>query len=55
MKDPSTLSGALSRAKAATVEGRPYLLDIHIKREGIGAVSEWYPPYSIAGQRTRKV
>ena len=55
VKDPSTLSGALSRAKAATVEGRPYLLDIHIKREGIGAVSEWYPPYSIAGQRTRKV
>ena len=54
-RSPSTLSGALSRAKAATVEGRPYLLDIHIKREGLGAVSEWYPPYSIAGQRTRKV
>ena len=49
------LTGALSRAKAATVEGRPYLLDIHIKREGLGAVSDWYPPYSIADQRTRKV
>ena len=55
VKEPSALTGALSRAKAATVEGRPYLLDIHIKREGLGAVSDWYPPYSIAGQRTRKV
>lgn len=55
VKEPSALSGALSRAKAATVEGRPYLLDIHIRREGLGAVSDWYPPYSIAGQRTRKV
>ena len=40
------------RAKAATVEGRPYLLDIHIKREGLGAVSQWYPPYSIADTAT---
>ncbi len=55
VKEPSTLSGALARAKAATVEGRPYLLDIHIKREGLGAVSDWYPPYSIAGLRTRKM
>jgi hypothetical protein len=37
------------------VEGRPYLLDIHIKREGLGAVSEWHPPYSLADLRTRKV
>ena len=44
-----------ARAKTATVEGRPYLLDIHIKREGIGAVSEWHPAYSLADQRTRKV
>jgi thiamine pyrophosphate-dependent acetolactate synthase large subunit-like protein len=55
VKDPAALSGALSRAKTATIEGRPYLLDIHIKREGLGAVSNWYPPFSIAGQRTRKV
>jgi hypothetical protein len=46
---------ALARAKAATVEGRPYLLDIHIKREGLGAMSEWHPPYSVADQRSRKV
>jgi thiamine pyrophosphate-dependent acetolactate synthase large subunit-like protein len=55
VKDPAALSDALSRAKTATIEGRPYLLDIHIKREGLGAVSNWYPPFSIAGQRTRKV
>jgi hypothetical protein len=46
---------ALDRAKHANVEGRPYLLDIHTRRDGIGAASTWYPAYSIADQRTRKV
>jgi len=55
VKEPSGLKDALARAKSATIEGRPYLLDIHIKREGLGAVSEWHPPYSIADLRTRKV
>jgi benzoylformate decarboxylase len=55
VREPGTLGGAFSRAKAAMVDGRPYLLDIHIKREGLGAVSQWYPPYSIADTRTRKV
>jgi thiamine pyrophosphate-dependent acetolactate synthase large subunit-like protein len=55
VKEPDDLAGAFSRAKAAMVEGRPYLLDIHIKREGLGAVSDWYPAYSLADQRTRKV
>jgi thiamine pyrophosphate-dependent acetolactate synthase large subunit-like protein len=55
IKEPDAISGALARAKTATVEGRPYLLDVHIKREGLGAVSDWYPPYSIADLRTRKV
>ena len=55
VKDPDAVAGALARAKTATIEGRPYLLDVHIKREGLGAVSEWYPSYSIADLRTRKV
>jgi benzoylformate decarboxylase len=55
VKEPDAISTALARAKAASVEGRPYLLDVHIKREGLGAVSDWYPPYSIADLRTRKV
>ena len=46
---------ALDRAKRATVEGRPYLLDIHTRRDGIGAASTWHPSYSIADLRTRKV
>jgi benzoylformate decarboxylase len=53
--EPAALKGAFYRAKTATIEGRPYLLDVHIKREGLGAVSEWHPPYSLADQRTRKV
>ncbi len=55
VKEPDKLKAAFARAKAATVEGRPYLLDIHIKREGLGAVSEWHPPYSLADLRSRKV
>ena len=55
VKEPAEIKAALGRAKTATVEGRPYLLDIHIKREGLGAVSEWHPPYSVANLRTRKV
>ncbi len=55
VKEPAALKGAFDRAKTATIEGRPYLLDIHIKREGLGAVSQWHPPYSLADLRTRKV
>ena len=53
--DPAKIQDSLSRAKRANIEGRPYLLDIHVAREGVGAASEWYPRYSIAAQRTRKV
>jgi thiamine pyrophosphate-dependent acetolactate synthase large subunit-like protein len=55
VKAPNDLKGAFARAKRTMVDGRPYLLDIHIKREGLGAVSEWHPPYSLADLRTRKV
>ena len=53
--EPGQLQTALARAKRATADGRPYLLDVHIERNGIGATSTWYPPYSIADRRTRKV
>jgi thiamine pyrophosphate-dependent acetolactate synthase large subunit-like protein len=53
--DPAKIQAALTRAKRANIEGRPYLLDIHVDRVGVGAASEWYPAYSIAAQRTRKV
>jgi acetolactate synthase I/II/III large subunit len=53
--EPATLRPALERAKRATADGRPYLLDVHIEREGIGATSMWHPSYSIAALRQRKV
>jgi thiamine pyrophosphate-dependent acetolactate synthase large subunit-like protein len=55
VKEPGKIKEALARAKQANVEGRPYLLDIIVEREGVGAASAWHPPYSIAEQRTRKV
>jgi benzoylformate decarboxylase len=53
--EPAQIRAALDRAKRATVEGRPYLLDVLIRRDGIGAASTYYPTYSVADQRTRKV
>jgi thiamine pyrophosphate-dependent acetolactate synthase large subunit-like protein len=53
--DPAKIQEALSRSRRANIEGRPYLLDIHVDREGVGAASEWHPPYSIADKRARKV
>ncbi len=52
---PATLRAALERAKRATADGRPYLLDVHIERGGLGADSQWHPEYSIAARRQRKV
>jgi hypothetical protein len=53
--EPAQLKPALERAKRATADGRPYLLDVHIERNGIGATSTWHPEYSVAGLRQRKV
>jgi benzoylformate decarboxylase len=53
--EPGQIKEALARAKRATVEGRPYLLDVLTQRDGIGAASTWHPPYSLAEARTRKV
>jgi thiamine pyrophosphate-dependent acetolactate synthase large subunit-like protein len=54
--NPAQLKQALARAKAATVEGKPYLLDVQVARRGIGWTDKpWVPPISIAAERTRKV
>jgi thiamine pyrophosphate-dependent acetolactate synthase large subunit-like protein len=53
--EPAQLKPALERAKRATADGRPYLLDVHIERNGIGANSTWHPAYSVADLRQRKV
>jgi thiamine pyrophosphate-dependent acetolactate synthase large subunit-like protein len=55
VKEAADIAPALARAKRANVEGRPYLLDVNVQREGIGAASAWHPAYSVAAKRTRKV
>ncbi|HEY3056367.1 MAG TPA: thiamine pyrophosphate-binding protein [Thermoanaerobaculia bacterium] len=55
VNDPSELAPAIKRAIAVTREGRPYLLDVRVARTGYAADSTWYPHYSVAASRTRKV
>ena len=43
------------RAQRVIADGRPYLLDIHTQRDGIGAASTWHPTYSVADIRQRRV
>jgi thiamine pyrophosphate-dependent acetolactate synthase large subunit-like protein len=52
---PGEVRPAILRAQRVIADGRPYLLDIHTQRDGIGAVSTWHPAYSVAGLRTRRV
>ncbi len=55
VKDPRKIQEAVSRAKKANAEGRPYLLDFNLARNGIGAASAWHPAYSVASKRKRMV
>jgi len=55
VKDPSQIRAALARSKRANAEGRPYFLEMSIQRDGVGAGSTWYPPFSVAALRTRNV
>jgi len=52
---PAELEPAIRRAIAATRDGRPYLLDVHVARTGLAADSTWFPRYSVASSRSRKV
>jgi len=52
---PGELAAAIQRGIATTRDGRPYLLDVHVARTGMAAESTWYPRYSLAGARTRRV
>jgi thiamine pyrophosphate-dependent acetolactate synthase large subunit-like protein len=55
-ESPAQLRSALSRAKKATVEGKPYLIDAQVARMGVAwAQKPWIPPIRIAEERTRKV
>jgi thiamine pyrophosphate-dependent acetolactate synthase large subunit-like protein len=55
IKEPGELKAAIGRAQHVIAEGRPYLLDVHTARDGIGAASTWHPPYSVAELRSRRV
>jgi thiamine pyrophosphate-dependent acetolactate synthase large subunit-like protein len=55
-ESPEQLRAALARARKATVDGKPYLIDAQVARMGVAwADKPWIPPISIARQRTRKV
>ena len=54
--NPAELRAALARAKKATVEGKPYLIDAQVARVGVAwADKPWTPPIRVAQERTRKV
>ena len=54
--NPGEMRAALARARAHTVEGKPYLLDVQVARKGIGwAAKPWIPPIQVASLRTKKV
>ena len=55
VKEPTQIKAALARARRANIEGRPYLLELLVQRDGVGAGSTWYPPFSVAAMRTRNV
>lgn len=55
-ESPEQLRAALARARKATVEGKPYLIDAQVARVGVAwADKPWIPPISVARERTRKV
>jgi thiamine pyrophosphate-dependent acetolactate synthase large subunit-like protein len=56
VESPAQLRAALARARKATVEGKPYLIDAQVARVGVAwAEKPWTPPIRVARERTRKV
>src|SRR5215468_318885 len=56
VESPGQLREALARARKATVEGKPYLLDVQVARKGVAwAENPWVPPIRVAEMRTKKV
>jgi acetolactate synthase-1/2/3 large subunit len=56
VRTPDELRAALARAKKASVEGKPYLIDAQVARMGVAwADKPWTPPIRIAQERKRKV
>ena len=52
--DPDDLGPALQRAVKTMREGRPYLLDLEVERDGIFSENTWRSPFSIAQLRNQR-
>jgi thiamine pyrophosphate-dependent acetolactate synthase large subunit-like protein len=56
VESPGQLREALARARKATVEGKPYLIDAQVARKGVAwADKPWIPPIQVAALRHKKV
>ena len=56
VESPAKLREALARARAHTVEGKPYLLDVQVARRGVGwSDRPWIPPIRVAEMRRKRV
>lgn len=53
--DPDELKGAIQRGLRTLAEGRPFMLDVHIRRTGAGAELTNYQQFSVAESRSRKL
>jgi benzoylformate decarboxylase len=54
VREPSELAPAIETALKTLLDGRPFLLDVEIGRDGILSESTWFPAYSISGRRKAK-
>lgn len=52
---PDELAAALRRAMDANRAGESYLVEVMVSRRGRGADSTWYPAWSLAAERQRRL
>ena len=55
VENSDQLAPAIKRGLRTLKDGRPFMLDVRTRTFGPGADFDWYPDYSVAEQRTRKV
>ncbi len=55
VENTDQLEGAIRTGLRTLAEGRPFMLDVRTRTLGAGADIDWYPDYSVAAQRERKV
>jgi len=53
VRGPGELAPAIETALKTLRDGRPFLLDVEIGRDGILSESTWFPAYSISSQRRK--